>query len=929
MRINQNISIIFPKYISVLMLWFILLIRPFPVSAKIQFEHFGIQDGLSDNTITAICKDSHGFMWFGTRNGLNRFDGYNYVCFKHDLNDSTTISDNYIQVIFEDSSGVLWIGTINGGLNSYNRETGTFVHYVHDEAGPEGISSNTINSIAEGNDGTLWVGTVFGLNALDLSRVKFRHYFNDPTDSLTINHSNVGCVFSDKKGTIWIGTNSGLNVISHETNTIKRLPDRNKVTSILNQNIIDIVEGDNGILWLSTWGGGLRRFDTKTETYEVFLHDPDNPKSINSNVVGHMSFDNHGILWFGTTQGLHSIDPKNNNIEHYNYDLTDPFSMSGDSIWGVYNDNSGIVWIGTLYGGGNKIVPSKLIYNYYNYTDIYKGTDKINNIHNFCEINSSIWFESTNGLHKFDPGKNTFRSYFFNKGKITGRNIELLLTLYNDNSKQIWLGTSIPGLIRFDIDQDVFTPFTPYKLFPDLQHFNVSVIKKDSEGMLWLSTSLGILKFNPKTETFEKTEIDEKEYQIFLGTTDIISDPDGKRMWIFGNFGLYQLYRKNKELRAIFSNNPESPNLKSNNIYCSLDDGHGSFWIGTDDGLYSYDIKTGKHKRFALFNDSIHSIIKDKQGAIWASTNAGLSCIEPSSMEIYNYNTGDGLPFIDNIDNAMFCGNDGTIYVGGKDGFYTFHPDSMHTGNQPPPVVITSLKIDNVEAEFEKKITETSDITLPYRKAPLMLEFSALDYVNPSKNTFAYTMEGLNSDWIKSGNHRNVTYTNLEPGSYVFWVKAANSQGVWNNEGVSLRITIIPPFWKTLWFKALSIIALFGFIYLGHVIRIRNILRFNKELENRIDERTEELKRNNEKLLNEINEREKAESKIKVLSGLIPICASCKKIRDDKGYWTQIESYIRDHSEADFSHGICPECRKKLYPELNNRKSNGTSETLK
>ena len=914
-------SVIFRKYISVsLLLFFLIINEVFAVSSKIRFERFGIQDGLSDNTITSICHDSKGFMWFGTRNGLNRFDGYVYVHFKHDPNDSTTISDNFIQDIFEDSDGVLWIGTSNGGLNRYDRETGTFMHFLNDPSKPESISNNTLYSITEGRDGILWVGTTFGLNAFDRRTGKFKRYFSDPLDSLTINNDNIGCVFSDSKGNIWVGTNSGLNKIPYDTMTIERAPDRNKVTSKLNQNIIDIAEGNNGILWLSTWGGGLRKFDTETETFEVFLHNPDDPNSITSNIVGHMAFDTTGILWFGTPQGLDSIDPNNYMIVQYHPDSSDPFSMSSDSIWSVYNDNSGILWIGTLYGGGNKKVSSKFTYNHYNYNDIYKGAYKTNNIHNFCEIKSSIWFVSTNGLHKFDSEKNSFRSFFFNKGNNTLRNVEILYTVFNDTGNKLWLGASHPGLIHFDIDKNEFTSFAPYTIFPDLQHFNVMVIKRDTEGMLWLGTSLGILMFDPKTETFKKTEIDDSENQAFTNTTDITFDLDGNRVWIFSSSGLYQLDRKNNKLKCIFSNNPGCPSLRSNYIYGSLDDGHGSFWLGTNDGLYSYNKKEGILTRYTLFNDTIHSLAQDKQGNIWAGTDGGLSYIELSSKEVYNYDMADGLPFIDNIDHAMYCGNDGRIYVGGRNGFYIFHMDSLQISSVPPPVVITSLKIDTVEAELKKKITEISELDLPYKKAPLTLEFSALDYTNPSKNRFAYKMEDLNKDWIQSGNQRKVTYTNLEPGSYVFRVKAANSQGVWNNEGVSLRITIIPPFWKTVWFNFLAIISFFGLVFLGYVLRVRNMQRLNKELENRVGERTEELRKINEVLLDEIHERKEAESKITVLSGLLPICASCKKIRDDKGNWTQIESYIRDHSEAVFSHSICPDCKKKLYPELYNKK---------
>lgn len=354
--------------------------------------------------------------------------------------------------------------------------------------------------------------------------------------------------------------------------------------------------------------------------------------------------------------------------------------------------------------------------------------------------------------------------------------------------------------------------------------------------------------FDPHTETFEKIGLDDKINKYLVGLTNIIFDSDRNRVWLFGDFGLYLWNRKTKELQYIFSSEPGSHSLKSNYIFSSLDDGHGIFWIGTNDGLYSYNSKTGENTRYSLFNDSIHGVVQDKQGNIWASTNAGLSCIERPSMNIRNFDAGDGLPFIENIDLAMYCGKEGAIYVGGHNGFYSFHPDSIHTGSTPPSVVITSLRIDAVEAVFDKSITELSSVTLPYRKAPLTLEFSALDFANPAKNTYAYKMEGMNGNWINAGSQRKVTYSNLEPGSYTFRVKAANSQGVWNEEGVSLRITIIPPFHKTIWFKLIIITTLVGIFYTVHELRIIAIKHQREQLKKLVDRQTEDLKNANLKL---------------------------------------------------------------------------------
>ncbi len=898
------------------------MLVPDALSAKARFERFGVQDGLSDNTITAVCRDSRGFMWFGTRNGLNRFDGHSYVCFKHDPNDSTSLSDNLIRIIFEDSHGDLWIGTANGGLNRYDADHDTFESHTHDPGNPRGLSHNTIQSIAEGADGTIWVGTMNGLGAFDRTTRTFKNHFHDPSNPHTLNHSNVGSVYVDHSGAVWIGTNAGLNVMDPGTGIVRRLPDRNPATSGLNQNIMCILEDRRGILWLSTWGGGLRTYDPIRDAYRVFLHDPKDPASIRDNVVGNMAFDNQGVLWFGTTSGLHTIRPDDGKIVHFNHDPNDPFSLSSDSIWAVYCDTTGIIWIGTLFGGGNKFVPSKSIFEYHSLNTITKGASQSGYVHKFCEIGPSIWFASDKGVHRFDPVGNKFASYFLSKGDERGSKFDILRSLYGDRDGVLWLGTALPGFVRFDMDRGTFNPVAIPLFDSTPLRYEVNSIGEDTSGLLWLSTSQGIVTFDRRTHTFAFPNIDREINRELISSTTFIFDAGTDNVWLAGEFGLSLFDRKKASFKRIFSNQRGSRSLRSNIIYSAVDDGRGSLWLGTSDGLYSYDKKTGDHHRYSLFNDTVRGLTLDKKGHIWASTDAGLSRIDMPSGEIFNFDPGDGIPSIDNIDKALYCGSNGQIYVGVKNGFYHFHPDSIHTRGLPPPMVITSLKIDNLETKFEKSITMLSSVTLPYSRKPITIEFSALDFVNPAKNRFAYRMEGLDGDWIQSGNQRKVTYTHLEPGTYTFSVKAANSRGVWNNEGVSLKIMIHPPFWKTIWFRFLSFVFIAGLAALGYVIRLRNVLNRNRELERRVSERTEELQRINIDLTNEIERRARAEKKIKVLSGLIPICASCKKIRDDKGYWNQLEHYIKEHSEADFTHGICPDCMKKLYPEYYREKTN-------
>lgn len=820
--------------------------QAFSVTGDIRFDRFSVQDGLSDNTVTSIIRDSTGFMWFGTMNGLNRFDGYQYVTYKHNPADSTSLSDNLVISLFEDSNGVLWIGTNSGGLNRFDYETGTFKRYMNAPDNPESISSNCIYSIAEGLDGIIWAGTLYGLNALDPERGVFKRYFHDPADSTSISNSNTGSVYADTNGDIWIGSNEGLNVIEHTTGRITRLPDTNEKTSLLNQNIIDIVEGEDESLWLSTWGGGLRKFNKLTREYTVFLHDPKNPDTLNSDIVGHMAIDHNGVLWFGTTAGLHSIDTRNGAIRSYLHDPGDPFSMSTNLIWGVYVDTAGILWVGSLYSGGVKMVPSKSVFRLFRCEDICKETSRGGYIDEICEHGTTIWLGSNVGLHRYDVEASTFTTHLYTdmQTPVTG-NLELR-TLFNDNSENLWLGTSLKGLVRFHIDTGRFTQLMPDIHALSVPALEVNAINKDSEGLFWLGTNIGIMTYDQASGTFDKLLTDDTLVNL-TGISSIVFDPDGVRVWLSGEQGVVLYNRKTGEQRSIFDNN-KNMDLRGKFIFCMMDDGQGSLWLGTADGLYSYDKDMNTSTRFNLANDSVYNIIQDRSGDIWVCTSAGLSSVDIQTGNVLNIGVDDGLPIVMQGNRSLLCAKDGAIYVGGLNGFFTFHPENVFVNTEPPPIVITSVKIDNEEALFGKEISTLREISIPHVQSPLTFEFSALDYTNSRSNAYAYKIDQLNSDWIQSGNEHKVTYSNLDPGTYVFRVKGANSHGIWNDAGVSLTLTIIPPFWKTLWFRGLLFVALAGMVLSAHYIRIVAIRRKNVLLQILVDQRSEELRTINAKL---------------------------------------------------------------------------------
>jgi hypothetical protein len=355
-----------------------------------------------------------------------------------------------------------------------------------------------------------------------------------------------------------------------------------------------------------------------------------------------------------------------------------------------------------------------------------------------------------------------------------------------------------------------------------------------------------------------------------------------------------------------YRHNNISNSISTNNIFCIYEDHEGTLWFGTNSGgLNKLNIKTNEFTIFTekdgLPHNSIKGILEDNDNIIWISTENGISKFNPKIKTFHNYDATDGLQ--DYFFSKANCkSKDGRLLFGGPNGFNAFIPRSLTTNTIPPQVVLTDFKIYNGSVAVGQKIngnivltkaiTESKVLTLSYKETFFSFDFSALDFTNPPKNSFAYKMEGFDKDWIYAGNKKEATYTNLDPSEYIFRVKGSNNDGIWNETGTSIQIIITPPFWKTLWFYGFILVIVVGIVFGLYRWRVWQLLENEKELKKRVDESL---------------------AKIKVLNGLIPICASCKKIRNDKGYWSQLEEYINEHSEATFSHGVCPECAEKLY----------------
>lgn len=835
-----------PVLIPVLILLAILFsVAPSP--ARSMFEHIGTADGLSNNTVTSIVQDRKGFLWLGTLEGLNRYDGYAFTHFKIDLTDTTSIGSNRIIALFEDRSGLLWIGTDDRGLDCFDPSTGRFRHFRHNPDDPGSLSNNQVQSILEDRSGTLWIGTVNGLNRYDRKTGSFRRYFHDRNDPSSLGNNFVGALFQDSEGTLWVGSVLRLDRYVPQSDSFVRFQPEKDTLPIDGTLIGSIAEDDRGYLWIASWGNGLWRFDRKTGRFTVFLHIPGDPRSLRSNQVGHLCRDTNGDLWVGTMGGLSLLRNGSDGFIHFANDPGDNSTISADGIWGIAMDRSGTLWAGTLRGGLNKLVRPRKVFAHYFHARGNPKSLSDNTVRAFYEDPEGfIWIGTANGMNRFDRKTGEFTVFHHRPGDPRSLSDDFISSIGDDPDGLLWIGTGGGGINRFDRKKGVVRTYRSNE--PDstgLISDWIYRVMKDDRGGYWIGTHHGLARFDPLTGRFSRFPAlnDGLPFNI---VNDILQDR-ARRIWIGSSNGLFRYDRERNEFIRYPASLTDSTKLSNAQVSSLHEDTRGCIWIGTALGVNRLDPSTGRFTRYTrrdgMANDGIYGISEDQRGNIWVIMNQGMCKIDPASGKIVNYDRTTGLPFSDFMDKSIFRARDGSIFAGGTEGFMVFHPDSLNAGGFAPPVAITSFKVFNRDFDTGRPVSETRRITLTHRDNFISFEFAALDYTAPRSNRYAYRMEGFDRDWIHSGSRRYASYTNLDPGRYTFRVKAAGWTGVWNEEGAAVEVIVLPPWWGTWWFRAGALILLMGGALLVHLLRVRAITLHRRRLEELVTERTRDLER--------------------------------------------------------------------------------------
>jgi methyl-accepting chemotaxis protein/ligand-binding sensor domain-containing protein len=814
---------------------------------NLQFRHIGVEDGLSNPSVLNILRDSRGFMWFGTANGLNRYDGYTFTEFHHEGNNPYSLPDNYITEVYEDHAGTLWVGT-QAGLSRYDRDRNRFINSMVQESAAAS-SRRQVLSILEDSRGNFWVGTSVGLYRFDRAAGAATPYAL--TGAGGSEREFVQALREDRRGRVWIGTKGGLYALDPQTGALRADKyDPGDVNTIPDNDVWALAEDAAGNLWIGTYGGGLARLDLRTGRITRYRHDPSNPRSLSADRVLSLLVGEGQSLWVGTENGgLNRLDPATGRFSHSRSDPNNPSGLSHNSVWSLHQDPSGLLWVGVSNGGVNVSKQNSGAIRHYRAVPGDPTSLSSNSVFNFGEdAQGRIWVATDGGgLNRFDRETGRFTRY---TSQNTNLNSDAILDVLEDREGRLWIGTWAGGISRFDRETNRFTAYTSGNT--NLPDDNIFALHEDRVGRLWAgSFRSGLLLFDPARNSFTAYPLAPEgvpQRQIWT----IRETRDGKLLLGTRERGLVVFDPETKQ-KTFYMNEPGRENtLSSNNVPAVLEAEPGVVWAGTDAGLDRLNLRTGEVRHFTrqhgLPGGSVSGLAMDPRGRLWVSTNRGVSHFDPATQTFRNYTPADGLQGSDFTPRSYFQARDGTIFFGGNNGFNTIAPQQIVENTRKPPVVITGFRLFNRPVEIggedsplERHISETEHLKLSHKQDVLTFEFSALDYTAPQKNQYAYMLEGFDEDWNYVGNTRTATYTNLPAGDYTFRVKASNNDGVWNEEGAAVRLTITPPFWQTWWFRTLAVGAVLGVIAGLFSLLTRNarqrreILRQQKEyLETRV-----------------------------------------------------------------------------------------------
>ncbi|MFL5617360.1 MAG: two-component regulator propeller domain-containing protein, partial [Gemmatimonadaceae bacterium] len=799
---------------------------------RLQFTKLTADDGLSSPWVAAIYQDARGYMWFGTRRGLDRYDGYSITSYRHVRGDSTSLPDNYIEFVREDRDSVLWIGT-RKGLSRFDRAHDRFITY---RVGP-GDEGRAVLSFLHTRAGQSWVGTDEGLYQFDRATGKSMRYARSA--ALGISGKNIVGLTEDRRGHLWISTRE-IGVLDLDPATGAARPYLAGNTP--DTDVRGIIEDDAGTIWVGSYRGGLVKIDPLSGSVTRYQHDAANPKSLALDAVQTLIRNGRDGLWVGLENGgLDRFDFGTATFSHNSYDPNNPTGLNNNSVWGLHEDRTGTLWVGTFAGGVNVAKRNSEAIRTYRSVPGDAASLSVNSVLGFAQDSSgNVWVATDGGgVNRFDVASGRFTRY---TSKNSALNVDAVLAVAAEPTGALWLGTWAGGITRFDPGANSFTAYTSRNT--NLPDDNVFAMHVDRRGRVWVgSWRDGLLLFDRASRSFSKFPIGKtgtgqseiwrieelRDGRLALGTRESglrVFDPETRQMIAFDADGKQETSLSSNEVRAIRETEP------------------GILWVGTAEGLDRVDLGTRAITHFTrgdgINATAVSGIVTDAEGNLWLSTDQGVTRFNPALKKGQQFTKADGLQGRDFNPRSYFRTRTGALLFGGNEGFSVIQPNQLARNTRVPPVVLTGFQLMNKpvaigakDSPLETAIGETKTLELSHENSVFTFEFAALDYTSPAKNQYAYKLDGFDREWRDAGTQRSAVYTNLAPGRYTFHVKGSNNDGVWNEEGASLDVVITPPFWAAWWFRLLMLGAIGSGIYFAvHASRERRkgLERMNAQL---------------------------------------------------------------------------------------------------
>ena len=854
----------------------------FAQNQSLKFEHIGTSEGLSQINVATIIQDSRGFMWIGTRDGINKYDGYSFTTYRHDAQDPQSISSSMVADMAEDKEGNIWVATIIG-LNKIDRKTGRIVQYKHDDKNANTISNNILNKLAVDEKGNIWIAGQGGLDYLDTRSNIIKHYRYVDNNAGSLSDNNVSFVYLDAANNVWVGTfTGGLQLLEKSTGTFKKYSyDLQNPKSISSNNISCIFEDDKHRLWVGTQNAGLNLFNKKSGAFTRYQYTKGAKNGISSNNIYCLNADENGNLWIGSDNGgLCILNPETGYIARYQHDDIDKNSINGNTIYSICKDRLGNMWLGAYSGGINVFKRSTASFPHYRHSSDLNSLSNDFVLALYEDPGQNLWVGTDGGgLNKFNRKQGTITHYTQSKsGKnsITGNYV---LTVNQDYEGDFWIGTWADGLSIFNPKTNVFTTIKNNPNDPNsLGGNNIYALIHSKDNTTWIGTyNDGLTHYDKKTKKFTVYKNDPNDPNS-LSSDRVYSllEDRNNNLWI-GTFdgGLNLLDRKTNKFTR-FQYNSKKNSISNDNIPDMFEDSKGKLWLSTFSGLNLFD-PVKKHfttftKKDGLPSDIIYAVREDDSGKLWISTNYGISVFDRDKRTFKNYSIEDGLQENEFKSHSSYKGKNNRLYFGGVNGFNAFTPGQILKPQGFSPLVITAFKLfnkniapandKNDNSPLKQDIEDTKSITLNYKQSVVSLEFAALDFASADKKKYAYILEGFDKEWNYVGARNTATYTNLPAGTYVFKLKYQNSAGLWSPVTSGLEIITIPPFWLTWWFKTLCVVLIAVLVYVLFIMRVRAIKAQKAILEQQVADRTARLAEmtNDERVLREDAEKAREEA---------------------------------------------------------------------